>query len=91
MVKAFEIAGYEEEEVKKRFGALYEAFQYGAPPHAGAAPGVDRLVMLIANSQNIREVIAFPKNKKARDLLMKAPSMVTEQQLKDVHIKIEEK
>ena len=89
MVKAFEIAGYSEEEVKNRFGALYKAFQYGAPPHAGAAPGLDRMVMLIANSNNIREVIAFPKNKKARDLLMQAPSVVTEEQLKDVHIKLD--
>ena len=89
MVKAFEIAGYSEEEVKNRFGALYNAFQYGTPPHAGAAPGLDRMVMLIANSQNIREVIAFPKNKKARDLLMRAPSKVSEQQLKDVHIKLD--
>ena len=87
MVKAFEIAGYSEEDVKNRFGALYNAFQYGTPPHAGAAPGIDRMIMLIADSQNIREVIAFPKNKKARDLLMRAPSVVTEQQLKDVHIK----
>ena len=89
MVKAFEIAGYTEEDVKNRFGALYNAFQYGTPPHAGAAPGIDRMVMLIANSQNIREVIAFPKNKKARDLLMRAPSQVSEQQLKDVHIKLD--
>ena len=88
MVKAFEIAGYTEENVKNRFGALYNAFQYGTPPHAGAAPGVDRMVMLIADSQNIREVIAFPKNKKARDLLMRAPSVVSEQQLKDVHIEL---
>ena len=89
MVKAFEIAGYTEEEVKNRFGALYNAFQYGTPPHAGAAPGLDRMIMLIADSQNIREIIAFPKNKKARDLLMRAPSKVTEQQLKDVHIKLD--
>ena len=89
MVKAFEIAGYSEEEVKNRFGALYKAFQYGAPPHAGAAPGLDRMVMLIANSQNIREVIAFPKNKRARDLLMQAPSVVEDKQLKDVHIKLD--
>ena len=89
MVKAFEIAGYTEEDVKSRFGALYNAFQYGTPPHAGAAPGVDRLVMLIANSTNIREVIAFPKNKRARDLLMGAPSKVYEEQLKDVHIKLD--
>lgn len=88
MVKAFEIAGYKEEDVKERFGALYNAFQYGTPPHAGAAPGVDRMVMLIEDSQNIREVIAFPKNKKARDLLMRAPSVVSEQQLKDVKIKL---
>ena len=88
MVKAFEIAGYTEEDVKNRFGALYNAFQYGTPPHAGAAPGVDRMVMLIADSQNIREVIAFPKNKRARDLLMRAPSVVSEEQLNDVHIKL---
>lgn len=91
MVKAFEIAGYQEEDIKQRFGALYNAFQYGTPPHAGAAPGIDRMVMLIAHSDNIREVIAFPKNKKARDLLMRAPSKVTEEQLKDVHIQIVEK
>ena len=90
MVRAFEIAGYTEEDVKNRFGALYNAFQYGTPPHAGAAPGVDRMVMLIADSTNIREVIAFPKNKKARDLLMRAPSVVTKQQLDDVHIQIKE-
>ena len=89
MVKAFEIAGYTEEDVKNRFGALYNAFQYGTPPHAGAAPGVDRMVMLIENSQNIREVIAFPKNKRARDLLMRAPSVVSDKQLEDVHIKVD--
>ena len=88
MVKAFEIAGYTEEDVKERFGALYNAFQYGTPPHAGAAPGVDRMVMLIANSTNIREIIAFPKNKRARDLLMRAPSAVSEKQLEDVHIQL---
>src|SRR5699024_7759890 len=87
MVKAFEIAGYSEEEVETRFGALYNAFQYGTPPHAGAAPGLDRIVMLVADSKNIREVIAFPKNKKARDLLMRAPSRVHPKQLEDVHIK----
>ena len=90
MVKAFEIAGYKEDDVKNRFGALYTAFQYGTPPHAGAAPGIDRMVMLIENSTNIREVIAFPKNKKARDVLMRSPSRVTEEQLKDVHIKLRE-
>ena len=90
MVKAFEIAGYTEEDVKSRFGALYTAFQYGTPPHAGCAPGLDRMVMLIADTINIREVIAFPKNKKARDLMMNAPSVVTDKQLEEVHIKITE-
>ena len=90
MVKAFEIAGYSEKTVEEKFGALYKAFKYGTPPHAGAAPGLDRMVMLIADSQNIREVIAFPKNKKARDVMMNAPSRVEEQQLKDVHIKLDE-
>lgn len=89
MVKAFEIAGYGEEDVKSKFGALYNAFMYGAPPHAGAAPGFDRMVMLIANEDNLREIIAFPKNKKARDVLMGAPSVVREEQLKDVHIKLD--
>ena len=90
MVKAFEIAGYTEEDVKKKFGALYTAFQYGTPPHAGAAPGLDRMVMLLADSDNIREVIAFPKNKKARDVMMNAPSVVTDRQLEDVHIRVTE-
>jgi len=89
MVKAFEIAGYTEEDVKTKFGALYNAFQYGTPPHAGAAPGIDRMVMLVEDSSNIREVIAFPKNKRARDLLMRAPSKVSDGQLKDVHIKLD--
>lgn len=88
MLKAFEIAGYKEEDIKQKFGALYTAFQYGTPPHAGAAPGLDRMIMLIADSDNIREVIAFPKNKKARDVMMNAPSKVTEKQLEDVHIEI---
>ena len=91
MVKAFEIAGYTEEDVKKRFGALYTAFQYGTPPHAGVAPGLDRMVMLIADTDNIREVIAFPKNKKARDVMMNAPSEVFPEQLRDVHIAVTEK
>ena len=89
MIKAFEIAGYTEEDVRGRFGALYNAFSYGTPPHAGAAPGVDRIVMLLAKEDNIREVIAFPKNKKARDLLMRAPSKVSEKQLEEVHIKLD--
>ena len=88
MIKAFEIAGYTKSDVETRFGALFNAFQYGTPPHSGAAPGIDRMVMLLENSQNIREVIAFPKNKKARDLLMGAPSKVAKEQLDEVHIKV---
>ena len=88
MIKAFEIAGYTKEDVKTRFGSLFNAFSYGAPPHAGAAPGIDRMIMLLLGENNIREVIAFPKNSKARDVLMKAPSAVSEEQLKDVHIKV---
>ncbi len=88
MKKAFMIAGYGEEEIEKRFKALYNAFQYGAPPHAGAAPGVDRIVMLLAETNNIREIIAFPKNKKARDLLTNSPSRVTKEQLDELHISV---
>ena len=89
MIKAFEIAGYTEQEIKNRFSALYNAFQYGAPPHAGIAPGVDRILMLLAEEESIREVIAFPMNSKAQDLLMGAPGNVTDRQLRDVHIKID--
>ena len=88
MLKAFTMAGYTEEEVKSKFGALYTAFQYGAPPHAGIAPGVDRMLMLLSNSDTIREVIAFPLNSKAQDLMMGAPSNVKREQLRDVHIEI---
>lgn len=88
MIKAFDIVGYKEDEVKKRFGGLYNAFQYGAPPHAGIAPGVDRMVMLLQNEEYIREVIAFPMNQKAQDVMMGAPCEVTEQQLREVHIKL---
>ena len=88
MKKAFEIAGYGEEDVKAKFGALYTAFSYGAPPHAGMAPGVDRMVMLIAEEDTIRDVIAFPLNGNAQDLMMNAPGEVTEMQLREVHIKI---
>jgi aspartyl-tRNA synthetase len=91
MVKAFEIAGYSEEDLKQRFGALYGAFKFGAPPHAGMAFGVDRLLMLMLGTDNVREVIAFPLNGNAQDLLLGAPSEVTEQQLRDVHIKVREK
>ncbi len=89
MEKAFEIAGYTKEHVEAKFPALYNAFQYGAPPHAGCAPGLDRMVMLLAEEESIREVIAFPKNSKARDLLMGAPSNVFPEQLRDVHIKLD--
>ncbi|MBQ2066371.1 MAG: Asp-tRNA(Asn)/Glu-tRNA(Gln) amidotransferase GatCAB subunit C, partial [Clostridiales bacterium] len=88
MKKAFEIAGYSEEDLKTKFGALYNAFQFGAPPHAGMAPGVDRMIMLLRGEDNIREVIAFPMNGNAQDLLCGAPGDVTEQQLREVHIKV---
>ena len=91
MIKAFEMAGYTEEEVKTKFGALYTAFQYGAPPHAGIAPGVDRMIMLLTEAENIREVIAFPLSSKAEDLMMGAPGKVSNKQLREVHIKIDEK
>lgn len=88
MVKAFEIAGYTEEDLESKFSALYNAFKYGAPPHAGMAPGIDRIVMLLTGEENIREVIAFPMNSSAQDLLTNSPSEVTEQQLREVHIKV---
>ncbi len=88
MVKAFEIAGYTKEDVERRFGALYNAFQYGAPPHAGMAPGIDRIVMLLTGEDNIREVIPFPMNSNAQDLLLGAPGTVTEKQLREVHIQV---
>lgn len=88
MIKAFEIAGYTEQDLQQQFGALYQAFQYGAPPHAGMAPGVDRMIMLLRNEENIREVIAFPMNGNAQDVMCGAPNEVSEQQLREVHIKI---
>ena len=88
MVKAFEIAGYSEEDLKTKFGALYNAFQFGAPPHAGMAPGVDRIIMLLRNEDNIREVIAFPMNGNAQNLMCGAPGVVTETQLREAHIKV---
>ena len=88
MLKAFAIAGYGEDVVKSKFGGMFNAFRYGAPPHGGSAPGIDRIVMLIADEPNIREVIAFPMNQQAQDLLMGAPTTVTERQLRDVHIRI---
>ena len=89
MIKAFEIAGYTEEEIMNRFSSLYKAFHYGAPPHAGIAPGIDRMLMLLTGEESIREVIAFPMNSKAQDLLMGAPGNVSDRQLKDVHIKLD--
>lgn len=88
MVKAFALAGYDEETLKAKFGALYQAFQFGAPPHAGMAPGVDRMLMLLRGEENIREVIAFPMSGSAQDLMCGAPNEVTEQQLREVHIKV---
>ena len=90
MKRAFEIAGYDEEILKAKFGAMYNAFSYGAPPHAGMAPGVDRMLMLIAGEETIREVIAFPLNRNAQDLMMGAPGEVTEQQLREANIQIRE-
>ncbi len=91
MVKAFEIAGYTEEDVAAKFGALYSAFKFGAPPHAGMAFGIDRMIMLLLDEESIREVIAFPLNSNAQDLLLGAPTEVTEQQLRDVHIKVRQR
>ena len=88
MEKAFDIAGYDKETLKDKFGALYNAFQFGAPPHAGMAPGVDRMIMLLRNEENIREVIPFPMSGTAQDLMCGAPNEVTEQQLREVHIKV---
>jgi aspartyl-tRNA synthetase len=90
MLRAFEIAGYGPDEVEKRFGGMLNAFRYGAPPHGGLAPGVDRIVMLLAREPNIREVIAFPMTQNAEDLLMGAPSPVSEKQLRELHIQIRE-
>jgi aspartyl-tRNA synthetase len=88
LVKAFQIVGYDEKEIKERFAGLYEAFQYGAPPHAGFAPGIERIVMVLKNTKNIREVVAFPKNQKAEDPMMRAPGKVRSEQLKELHLKI---
>ena len=87
MLKAFEIAGYPREVTEEKFGGMLNAFRYGAPPHGGTAPGIDRIVMLIAGEENLREVILFPMNQKAEDLMMGAPSEVSPRQLRELHIR----
>ena len=89
MIKAFKIAGYDEKTIKERFGGLFEAFRFGAPPHGGAAPGIDRIVMLLADTPNIREVTLFPMNNQAQDLLMQAPNDVSKNHLKELAIKLD--
>ena len=88
MIKAFGIAGYGPEVVEDKFGGMLNAFRFGAPPHGGLAPGIDRIVMLLAGAENIREVIAFPLNQQGQDLMMNAPSEVSEKQLKELHIRL---
>jgi aspartyl-tRNA synthetase len=88
MYKAFEIAGYRREEVEARFGGMLNAFKYGAPPHGGSAPGIDRIVMLLAGESNLREVIAFPMNQQAQDLMMGAPSAVPPERLRELHLRV---
>jgi aspartyl-tRNA synthetase len=88
MYKAFEIAGYRREEVEARFGGMLNAFKYGAPPHGGSAPGIDRIVMMLAGESNLREVIAFPMNQQAQDLMMGAPSPVPPERLRELHIRV---
>jgi len=88
MVRAFEIAGYTRKDVEERFAGLFNAFQYGAPPHGGSAPGIDRIVMLLADEPNIREVVAFPMNQQAQDLLMGAPAEVAPERLRELHIRL---
>ena len=88
LLKGFNLVGYDEEVVKNKFKSLYTAFQYGVPPHAGMAPGIDRIIMLLKDEPNLREVIAFPPNVSGIDNMMGSPSEVTEQQLREVHIKI---
>jgi aspartyl-tRNA synthetase len=89
MLKAFEIAGYDQSVVESKFPAMFNAFHYGAPPHAGVAPGIDRMVMLLANEPNLREVVAFPMNSKAQDVMMGAPGEVSAKQLREIHVKFD--
>ena len=89
MYKAFGIAGYSTQEVEARFGGMLKAFRYGAPPHGGSAPGIDRIVMLLADTPNIREIIVFPMNQQARDLMMRAPAPVPPERLKELHIRLD--
>ena len=91
MIKCFEITGYSEDIVKEKFGGLYTAFKYGAPPHGGCAFGIDRLVQIMAGEENLRGVVAFPTNQRGQDLMLGAPTNVTEQQLRDVHIQVRKK
>ena len=88
MYKAFAIAGYKKEDVEARFGGMLNAFKYGAPPHGGSAPGIDRIVMLLADTPNIREIVAFPMNQQAQDLLMQAPAEVSIERLRELHIRL---
>jgi aspartyl-tRNA synthetase len=88
MYKAFEIAGYPAAEVEARFGGMLNAFKYGAPPHGGSAPGIDRIVMLLADTPNIREIVAFPMNQQAQDLMMQAPAPVPPERLRELHIRL---
>src|ERR1700726_1959823 len=89
MYKAFAIAGYSAEEVESRFAGMLNAFKYGAPPHGGMAPGIDRIVMLLADTPNLREVVAFPMNQQAQDLLMQAPAPIPAERLKELHIRLD--
>ena len=93
MIKAFEIAGYSKEDLKNRFGSLSEAFRFGAPPHGGSAPGIDRIIMLLAEEENLREVVAFPMNQQAEDLMMGSPNIVSKQSLSElgIELKVEKK
>jgi aspartyl-tRNA synthetase len=88
MYKAFGIAGYSREEVEARFGGMLNAFKFGAPPHGGSAPGIDRIVMLLADTPNIREIVAFPMNQQAQDLMMQAPAPVPPERLRELHIRL---